>query len=251
MSTIFSSAQNSHAYPVGIEKHYWNRSRNKIIFGEIQSLGLTKILDFGCGSGSFVDFCHERGLEAVGIELSRAFESNDRLYTSIESYERSIHAKTVECLLLLDVIEHIQDPRSLLGNLLERFTSLKYVIVTVPACEELWSNYDEYYGHLLRYNPTHIQSLVSSLPALEIMRSRYLFQLLYLPALILVKKAKRRTVLKAPSGWFQIFIHAILALYFQLERSWLPGGIKGTSLMTVIRRRPQSSTGTKNRSSYF
>lgn len=55
------------------------------------------ILDFGCGNGMLVDFAKGRGFDAVGYDLYRP-ETHDALNSKYD------------CLLLIEVIEHLSEP---------------------------------------------------------------------------------------------------------------------------------------------
>ena len=57
----------------------------------------------------------------------------------------------VTTLLVLDVIEHLEDPIAFLREVLSSFPDVSSLIVTVPAREELWSAFDDFYGHHRRY----------------------------------------------------------------------------------------------------
>ena len=59
---------------------------------------------------------------------------------------------SIEAISLFDVIEHIEYPIEFLNGLIAHFVNVKYIIITIPAEVELWTNFDVFYGHFKRYN---------------------------------------------------------------------------------------------------
>lgn len=73
----------------------------------LRKAGLTRaarVLDYGCGSGSFVRFLRARGYQAVGYDAH-----------SSEFKDASVLGERYDCIVCQDVIEHVPDPRALLG----------------------------------------------------------------------------------------------------------------------------------------
>ena len=68
----------------------------------------------------------------------------------------------VRTILLLDVIEHLEDPVAFLAELRSHFPALRHLLLTVPARQELFSNYDEFNGHFRRYDPALLRELLVS-----------------------------------------------------------------------------------------
>ncbi len=91
--------------------------------------------------------------------------------------------RSVDALLLLDVLEHIEDDVGFLRAIGDGFPNSRALIVTVPARAELWSNYDTHYGHFRRYDrPTLATTLEAG--GFTLRHQRYFFQELYLPMLL-------------------------------------------------------------------
>ena len=115
------------------------------------------------------------------------------------------------------------------------FPNLKRILITVPACAELWSNYDEYFGHVQRYGMDDVRALGAAI-RWRTEDCRFFFHALYLPARLLVAIGrKRNTVIEAPSRW-SVPLHSAIAWLFVVESRVLAGQFAGTSLIGCFTR---------------
>jgi hypothetical protein len=236
MKTEFSDSQFKQAYPDGIENHWWQLTRNKLVVDTLSSISTINlsVLEVGCGRGITVMYLRDNGFECCGVDLGKV-----RPLSSVERYINSgvsavdlpsNERQKYDTILLLDVIEHLPDPVLFLKTIEDAFVNLKNVIITVPARQELWSNYDEFYGHYRRYSDNMLYDLARSL-GWELSYVSYFFHGVYLPAWILSKlKKKRKTRFTAPQktvNWF----HKLLSVIMISEYKILPKTIFGSSLI--------------------
>ncbi|HYC86560.1 MAG TPA: methyltransferase domain-containing protein [Chryseosolibacter sp.] len=239
--TTFSQSKYELAYPAGVENHYWTRSRLAILHHVIKTSGLSrkKVLEIGCGKGIVVAALRHRDIDCTGVELADVtpisglapFVRQNQDATMLEKKIRD----SVEVILLLDVIEHIEDPHDFMHKILVSFINARHLIFTVPARTELWSNYDEFYGHFRRYDLEQMQALGTKLH-LNVLTNRYFFHSLYLAGAAIVRVSKKRPVrIKAPRGLSKL-IHMLLAAFLYLEFLLIPGRIRGSSIITVFSR---------------
>lgn len=239
MSTEFNIEQFDAIYPEGIENHYWTFARNKILNRILKKYEpKSVILEVGCGRGIVVNYLYKQGYNITGIELAKVSISQDLckiVKSGMNVFDLSDEeSKNVNIIMLLDVIEHIEFPEDFLIQLKDKFKNLKHFIITVPACQELFSNYDDFNGHFRRYD---FSTLKKEFNAFEFttLKMNYFFHSLYLPARILLKtKGKREEKIAAPKGFFKKAIHFFLANIFYLEFLVLPKKLKGTSLLLEI-----------------
>ena len=240
MTTSFNEEQYDLAYPDGIEFHWWNRYRSGLIArlcrGAVPEDA--RLLEVGCGRGGEVRALRGNGFNARGVELAPVpplppvteFVDSDQDATTLPEEQRV----GVAAILLLDVIEHLPEPATFLGELQQVYPDLETVIVTVPARRELWSNYDEFYGHYRRYSLPMLGELADELGWSRV-RSGYFFQLLYLPMRIMsALKVERSTSIAAPAAGAR-WLHALVSAYHRLEEWLLPGALPGTSAYAVFR----------------
>ncbi len=242
----FSPANFIHSYPPGIEHHFWNRARNSIIAETLHrySKSRGRVLEIGCGTGVVVANLRALGYDCWGSDLGTlppAVGVENFLYLGQDCHDlKQEFRHSVTTLMLFDVIEHVEAPVAFMAALRDSFPNVDTLIVTVPARQELWSNYDEYFGHFRRYDRP---LLISQLEAAGFMplTQRYFFHALYLAMRILtLRENKRQTQVHAPTGWKRI-IHRILATVFTLEARLLPSWLIGTSILAVASAKPTNT----------
>lgn len=220
------------AYPHNIDRHYWYRARQYIVADAIRHIyTVDSVLDMGCGPGYMVKYLRDIGINCRGFDLGKA-----EPVVSAASY--CLYGKTLadlpeewrvstNCLLLLDVIEHLENPVKMLSSLDSSLPRLSHLIVTVPAGPELWSNYDDFFGHHRRYTANILyRELTKS--GWDIIILKPIFAPLYLPARLLSALGiKRRIHIQAP-GLLRP-MHWIIAKVLINTAGWGPG----TSLLAV------------------
>jgi hypothetical protein len=239
MGTEFNKEQFDAIYPDGIENHYWTYARNKILYHVLNKHYSQKtILEVGCGKGIVVNYLFNKGLNISGVELAE-IPIEEKLQSIVKSGINVFDLSPSECekidvIMLLDVIEHIEFPNDFLKQLKNKFPNLKSFIVSVPACNELFSNYDVFNGHFRRYDQNMLKNEFEGIRNKTIDMS-YFFHALYLPAKILLNtNGKRAEEIIAPKGFLKKMVHRLLANIFYAEFLVLPGKLKGTSLLLKI-----------------
>lgn len=236
--TGYADDQYEANYPDGIQDHYWILGRNQILFRLLMHFGTNQMtLDIGCGRGVVVKYMRDRGVEAWGCEISkpRPITRDIAPYLMLGQDAFSLddeRSAQVRQLLLLDVLEHVADPKQFIHDCVDRFSNANCMLITLPARQELWSNYDERYGHQQRYSKQEAAELVEGFRILEL---DYFFHALY-PAMRLFKRLKidRQEQVSPPTRGPTRLAHRLVARAFDIEARVLPGGIFGTSLYTLI-----------------
>jgi hypothetical protein len=138
-----------------------------------------------------------------------------------------------QTILLLDVIEHLENPIDFLKALPEKFVNLSKIVITVLARQELWSNYDSYHGHYRRYSLEDLDDIANTLKW-QVDSSRYFFHCVYIPAWILTKlNVARKTDIRAPTGIQRIF-HKMICYIMIIEDKISPRRLKGTSAIAYF-----------------
>lgn len=239
MPTEFSDNQYALAYPDGIEHHWWNRARSWIIlrllarYTDIES----PVVEVGCGRGVEVLSLAGAGVDIRGVELALVSplpQVSDRVHAGVDARELpQAERDAARTLLLLDVIEHLPEPAEFLRDLLQHYPQVATVIVTVPARQELWSNYDEFYGHQRRYSLDELREFGLA-SGLESVRAGYFFQSLYLPARLLGLIGRDRGTQIIPPSKSMRWLHHLIAAVFKLEHSLLPRSLPGSSAYAVF-----------------
>ncbi|MBV8916025.1 MAG: class I SAM-dependent methyltransferase [Acetobacteraceae bacterium] len=237
--SAYSEDQFADNYPPGMEHHWWIRSRNQILARALAGLEGETILDVGCGRGLTVAFLRAKGFDCWGCELGRPAVLNgleDFVTIGIDARQLDRHLRDrVGAILLLDVMEHLADPRTFLLELLPSFPNLRNVVVTVPARRELWSVWDERYGHYRRYDRRSLDATLTE-AGLAVQRISYFFRSLYPVMLVAAKLGRRASKVNAPRP---VWLHRLAAHWFALEAE-LPwsASLVGTSLLAFCEVTP-------------
>ena len=123
----------------------------------------SRIADIGCGLGNLTDFMSESEVY-VGVD------NNWRLLSELRSRYVGKHnvefirgditgsdcisrlkSKSVETVLCVNVLEHIEDDGGLLKNLVDILPPNGTLCLLVPAFQSLYGTLDSMDGHLRRY----------------------------------------------------------------------------------------------------
>lgn len=238
--TEFNFTQFELAYPEGIESHYWQKARAKILFDTLseEKINHLSFLEIGCGKGTVIRLLRKKGIEIKGVELAD-INPDEEVKEFIESGKNALDLdaelrNSIDGILLLDVIEHIKHPIKFVKEIMDNFPNANYLLITVPARQELWSNYDEFYGHFKRYEIKDFQAFqkIDFYPK----KTKYFFHSLYLAARSLMQFQEKRNIqIFAPKG-FSKFIHRFLAFGFVVESKLIPSKVYGSSLLSLLKK---------------
>jgi len=158
-------------------RHPWESARVLIIkrlfdsFCAKNSLKSKLVLDVGCGDGYVVSHLALNNPEYQFVGMDVNFSKEDiELLTSLYPYENiafinESHTKLNEpvgCILLLDVLEHIEKDEEFLKNLIDsnKISDGAVFIIAVPAFNSLFSSHDQSLDHFRRYNVNQLKRLV-------------------------------------------------------------------------------------------
>lgn len=239
METTFSDQQYDLYYPPGIERHWWNLARNRLLAGilekDVKKPGV--MLEVGCGRGVVVKDLDERGFEIRGVELAEVQpmkEAQSLVDAGTDVFDLPEEQRSmVSSLLLLDVLEHLPEDTEFLRNLANSFPNLSHVVVTVPARQELWSNYDAQVGHYRRYTLESLENMATEL-GWTLRKTGYFFRFSYLAMrLMSILGIKRSTQFEPPGKAARMF-HGAVSVACGLEQRVLPGRVPGSSAFAVF-----------------
>lgn len=173
------------------EGHWYYEAKSSVILKDLKKnlQQPPKILDLGAGSGYFsrkiIDLFGGNA-NCVDINYSSEYKLD-----SI-TYSRTPVLSSYNVVLLLDVLEHVENPRELFEEVVTKAEQGCLIFVTVPAFMQLWSGHDEFLGHFKRFRLTEIRSLVEEVGSdLKVLRGRYLFSSLF-PIVFLQRKLSKK-----------------------------------------------------------
>ncbi|MFO0974074.1 MAG: class I SAM-dependent methyltransferase [Phycisphaerae bacterium] len=139
------------AYPVYQQRLDWfARLALGRLLARCRAAGLNRahrLLDYGCGSGNFVRYLHSRGYaHAVGYDPYAAGPLGD---------PQVLAAGPFDFVCLLDVIEHVEDPRELLAHMARLVRPGGHLLLGTPAADKIDLRHaDRHVNHL--HVPYHL-----------------------------------------------------------------------------------------------
>jgi SAM-dependent methyltransferase len=170
--------------------HWWFRWRYDLITKLVTNLkpeGTFRILDAGCGTGQMT-----KQLEGIGEAVGMDSAVEAIAYAQSRGVERLIRGSitappfaegSFDCVLALDVIEHVDDDLGILTSLFRVLKPGGHLIITVPAFDALWSEHDEINHHKRRYRARQLKLLIQE-AGFGVERLTYCNTALYLPVLV-------------------------------------------------------------------
>ena len=179
------------------QRHPWETARAEVVVGTLRRVELQRprILDIGCGDGFLLEqLCRRLGCaSAVGQDIHLSEQQAEQLSRPGLRFVRrleTIEGERFDLMLLLDVLEHVQEPQ----ELLERARRLHLapggrVLISVPAFQGLFSDHDRALHHFRRYSRQQISN-VALASGLRVQASGYWFSSLLLPRALTVVKEK-------------------------------------------------------------
>ena len=177
-------------------RHPWELARLEVIFSLFQKhlaeKNLENILDVGCGDTFVVSELRNRMPSTHFYAIDPAFsdtmiadfqQEGISLYQHLSQLEGNL--KKADLILLMDVIEHIEDDKSFLKDLVSKnyIKNDSLFLITVPAYQSLFSAHDVFLKHYRRYTPKHLLSTLKS-SGFEIIESGNFFTSLLAPRII-------------------------------------------------------------------
>lgn len=165
------------------ERHWWWRSREKLILAELRRLrpaaGWQSILDVGCGDGLFFPELSKCGaVEGVEPDAALVTGASERKIHTTPFDHRFQPGKRYDLLLMLDVLEHLPDPVAALECAERLLEPGGMLLLTVPAFMALFTLHDEINHHRTRYTKETLTAEIAQ-TNLSIVEARYFFHWLF------------------------------------------------------------------------
>lgn len=141
------------------DNYWWHIAKRKLVLRLLDRFACApgRLVEGGIGSGrNLVEF-EQRGYEVTGFDLmpesvehvrSRGIE-DVRVHDLEDPWP--VDSGSLRAVVLLDVLEHIQNPVKVLKHVHQSLSADGAVVVTVPAYPWLFSRWDEQLGHFRRY----------------------------------------------------------------------------------------------------
>lgn len=176
---------------IGATRHPWELARFEVVYSLmrkhcnfIQKKDLI-VLDIGCGDSFFLGSLALRlpAAKLIGVDTELdplTITRYSKQYSNITFYNSFSDLETknelADIVLLLDVLEHIEDDKGILENIVQnRITDNNTLFfITVPAFQWIFSHHDKWLGHYRRYDLESLSN-VAERPDLKIINRGYFF----------------------------------------------------------------------------
>jgi trans-aconitate methyltransferase len=173
------------AYRDLYHRHWWWRAREAVLLREIvqrtPAAGWGRILDVGCGDALFFDQLMRIG-DVWGVESDASLVRENGPYRTrvhVGRFDSSfVPPQPFRLILMLDVLEHVQDPVAMLTRVRELLEPGGSLLLTVPAFQSAWTRHDDINEHVVRYTRGRLEPMVRA-AGLTLASSRYLFHWLF------------------------------------------------------------------------
>jgi len=152
------------------QHHFWFAGRRDLINGllaeHLTDPTRAAIADIGSGGGYYCQTLAAQGYCMTAVDfLPEGLLRLSRQVPQIRTVQSTatqlaLRDASLDCVLALDVLEHLDDDAAAAGELSRVLRSNGLLIATVPAFSWLWSFRDEAAGHRRRYHRTPFQRLL-------------------------------------------------------------------------------------------
>jgi len=166
----------------------WAVTRARNILKILKKNQVNVIWEVGAGNGNAAIPLKKAGIASIGIEpLSSGSESLVR--NGIISYEGTLEDlafpdSCIDAIGIFDVLEHLEQPGTVLTEIRRVLKPGGLLIVSVPANQWLFSDFDISIGHYRRYSRKSLKQLLEK-NGFNLNKIRYLFLSFVPPAFIL------------------------------------------------------------------
>lgn len=183
----------------------------KLIKNNLPTVENISILDFGCGTGDFLNYCKQKGLRCYGVERDndarKMGRSNFKLSINKDLNEIESKDEKFDVITLWHVLEHIEDFKFLLSSLKKLLKENGLLILGLPnhnsfdaeIFKENWVAYDVPI-HLSHFSQNNIKYLVHSL-SFKSVKTKPLFFDAYYISILSAKKKGKSFFFALKSGW--------------------------------------------------
>jgi SAM-dependent methyltransferase len=239
-------------------EHWWFRARESILRAQVERLirngtlpERPRILNIGAATGRTSEWLGELG-EVISLEYDADCCRLTREATGLDITEGSIlelpwEEASFDLCCAFDVIEHVEDDRRAVSEMLRVTRPGGCAFVTVPAGPGLWGEHDDINHHFRRYRMGELKALFEGASILQAGG----FNTLLYPPIALHRGLRRMAGRFKPRGNQPLrsdfsrsrstILGRLLEGVFRSERLWLDRGLLppfGVSAM-VVARKPQ------------
>lgn len=217
--------------------HWYYKHKSYMLMNLYQKYRINSktVIEVGAGSGFFCKNFFRKFNFKNGYCIDPNYSDMQIDLISTLKFQRELPKMTADLYLYIDVLEHIDDPLTLLRETVDFAESDSIFLFSVPAFKYLWSNHDVYLGHKKRYRINELEELVNS-TNLEILHARYIFAPIF-PLVLLKRKFFVSNTNKSDMRKFNFIANFLLTLMLGIEKCFEKNRVFGTSAVIIAKKR--------------
>jgi SAM-dependent methyltransferase len=159
----------------------WADIRLEAINSLLVANELSTIWEVGAGNGSVCIGLSKLGHETIAVEPlygGAKYIADQGLVSFCSTLEElKLPNSSIEAIGVFDVLEHIEEPIPMLQEFSRVLGRNGLLIITVPAHQFLYSEYDSSIGHYRRYSVSDLESALTA-AGFDLVEARFLFSFL-------------------------------------------------------------------------
>lgn len=216
----------------------WAQTRARNIMQLLNERGIKLMWEVGAGNGNVAIPLKNFGFTVIGIEPlisgTRSLAKSGLMAYQGTLSDLALPSSSIEAIGIFDVIEHLEDPSDVLTEIRRVLKPGGVLIITVPANQWLFSDFDISIGHYRRYSRKSLRKLLVD-HGFSSIHDKYLFFSLVLPAFLtrtlpyrLGRKRERPKTFKSVSNATKLLslLNPVVSKLFYLEEKLpLPTGL--------------------------
>ena len=216
--------------------NFWFVPRNRLITGLLERYfaDARSFMEVGCGGGFVLSAIAAMKpwhrvvaseLHPTGLAIARARLGRHAEFVQMDA--RDIPARDVfDVIGAFDVLEHIDDDRSVLAAMYRALRADGGVLLAVPQHPWLWSGSDEYARHVRRYRRGELEHKVRAAGFRVLFSGSY--TALLLPAMMLSRWAKSGDTSKSLGSEFALpsAVNGLFKIILQSEVTFTLAGVR-------------------------
>ena len=226
------------------DHHWWWRAREDFVLRQLDRLAPSPaemaVLDVGCGDGLLLPRLQHFGL-VEGVESDGSLITDQgRGCGGIHRVEFGADfepGRRYDLVLMLDLLEHVDDPGAVLRRGRELLRPGGRLVVTVPAYEGLWTSHDVVNRHRTRFDPDRVRGLATA-SGVEVVELRHVFHWIA-PAKLVVRRLEAWGLLEGGGARIPALLLNDLLRRLCIAEQILLGPLRlpfGSSLFAVLAR---------------
>jgi len=174
------------------DRHWYYRSKAEAVERYLRGAAFDTLLDVGAGSGYFSRhlLANSALTTAYCVDPNYSHEWQERVDGKLLHFLRGTAATPADLVLLMDVLEHVDEPVALLREYRQKARDDATFLISVPAFQWLWSAHDVFLGHKRRYTIAALEETVRA-AGLQVCASSYYYAAIF-PLALAVRFLRRR-----------------------------------------------------------